>query len=273
VPHDLRVMVVTSALLVMCSPRQTKVVPRDDTDSSSDTDDKIDTDTDTAVEDTQTPIDTGPCANFQGQATPAEIAATPRADTNLEALARSMGTTLVADQVVYDRVVQDVGNIRSQYPDMSSITYFEADDGQVLLIGADSATFANMESGKYPAWDCPNALYEMTSFSVHSFYAQLTFEGSYEMELLGSEYSLLPGVDYAEPNRRVGDGPTICSTEDGPTYHYVFDNAYGDCFSGCIYHDFSYFTTDSQGMVTFHGKWSNSMSVTPPSWVQQYGQC
>src|SRR6187402_2787929 len=51
---------------------------------------------------------------------PAVIASTPRADTNLELLALRLSSGVVAEQAIYDRVVRDVAAIREADPSLST---------------------------------------------------------------------------------------------------------------------------------------------------------
>ena len=60
-------------------------------------------------------------------------------------------------------------------------------------------------------------------------------------------YSTIDGVDYARPDWAVGDGPDIDAAWVQGTWHVVFRNAWGDCPSGCIYRELSFFTvTDAR---------------------------
>src|SRR5262245_17273958 len=58
------------------------------------------------------------CARYTGQASPEEIAATPRQFPDLERLAIKMGGTFTPNPVIYARVVSDVTGIRSSNPQL-----------------------------------------------------------------------------------------------------------------------------------------------------------
>jgi hypothetical protein len=237
--------------------------PDDDTDI-------IDTD---GGDDTSPIVDTsGPCSGFPALATVPEMNSTPRPDNNLERLAIQMDGLFIASQATYDRVERDILGIRNTFPSVGHIEFFEPNDGVTLLMGADSLVLDDMEAGTYEAWDCHNQRYELAT-ETYSFYAKLVFGGNYDMALLAAEYAALPGVDYAEPNGIIGDGPTICGTIDGTMFHYVFDDASGDCFSGCMMHEYRYFTTDSAGAISDQGTWSNTSNTAAPQWVSQFGSC
>jgi hypothetical protein len=211
---------------------------------------------------TTLPVDL--CAGYVGRGTAREIAATPRADVNLEMLALSMTSGLTASQLVYERVVRDVGAIRSAYPAVASIGYFPVHDHQSVIVGFDPPTAADVAEGNYTAWDCANTWYGLQSLNVRASLTQVNLKGIYATPQLATEYGGLPGVRSAEPNYFGGDGPTICGTIDGDTYHYVFDEASGDCPAGCIDHVYSYFTTDAAGSITIRDTWDNSSGAPAP---------
>jgi hypothetical protein len=92
----------------------------------------------------------------------------------------------------------------------------------------------------------------------------------YHIPFLAERYAELPGVEDASEEIRLGDGSTICVTPDEPAWHYVVDQGSGDCPSGCIDHDFSYFVTTEDGAVTPSGSWTSRSGDPTPSWVTQY---
>ena len=63
------------------------------------------------------------------------------------------------------------------------------------------------------------------------------------------EYSAIDGVAYAYPDLPVGDGPDIEAERVDGTWHFVFRKAWGDCPSGCIHSELSFFTV-ADGEVT-----------------------
>ena len=65
-----------------------------------------------------------------------------------------------------------------------------------------------------------------------------------------------------------GAGPTICAARDGDLIHYVFDDASGDCPAGCIHHDYTHYTADADGEVTWSGEWASDDLEPPPEWVE-----
>lgn len=218
----------------------------------------------------------GACGDV-GHGTEAEIAATPRAEPNLELLALSLSDGLTADQAIYERVVRDVGAIREGHPDVADIAYFPPHDGKGLLLTTTSEAADRIEAGDYVAeWDCLNEHYEMQSVMVEPLgmsdaFVLLQLDGLYDLTILAPDYAGLPGVDGAGPNLAGGDGPTICAEIDGETYHYVFDDAGGDCPAGCTTHDYTYFTVAADGTIERVGSWSNDSAEARPDWVDICG--
>ena len=217
----------------------------------------------------------GPCAAYIGQASSAEIQATPRLETNLESLAIAMTGALTAPQAVYDRLLVDIPAIHQQMstiaPNSGTINHLPVDDMTSLMVGFDATHLAEVQAGTYSHWDCPNSWYELQSTSSLGSAIQLNFEGIYNMPLLATEYATLPGVQYAERNWMAGGGSTICGTIDGNTWHIVMVHGYGDCPSGCINRDYYYFTTIPGGAPVYVDSWANSSSNQAPSWQQNYG--
>ena len=60
-------------------------------------------------------------------------------------------------------------------------------------------------------------------------------------------YRAIDGVAYAEPDAALGDGPDIEAAKADGRWHVVFRRAWGDCPSGCIDQELSFFTvTDGE---------------------------
>ncbi len=205
-----------------------------------------------------------------GLGTPAEIAATPRADVNLERLALIRSPGVTASQSIYDRVVEDVGRIRGLYPQVAHIDFFPEDDGKGLLLLVDENTFAAMKAGTYDAWDCLHQYYGLETIDFLVGFVQLSLKGIYDTRLIAAEYAELPGVTDALPATYAGDGPTIClgAKEGEDVWHYVFDDASGDCPAGCTMHDYTYFTTTTTGSVTLVATWRSTDSAPVPTWLE-----
>ena len=190
----------------------------------------------------------------------AEIAATPRADQNLELLALRIAGGIVADQGTYDRVVRDVGAIRELDDRVAGIQYFPQGDGKSIGLAPDAATYTAMHAGQYRAWDCLNQTYVVTDtvfqdakppFEANVY---LTLKGIYDITTVVMQYGALVGVKAFDNGPDGGDGPTICVTRESDVWHYVFDQAGGDCPSGCTEHTYYHFTTTAAGVIASLGE-------------------
>jgi hypothetical protein len=210
--------------------------------------------------------------------TPAELAATPRADVNLELLALKLSPgKIVADQATYDRVVRDVGAIRAMHPELARIPFTSFNDGRRLELTVPIETGLQMQDGTYHAWDCLNDTFGATLPAEYirvgaadEEYVWLTLKGIYANALLAAEYARLPGVTSTTGNALGGDGPTICAAAEGTTWHLVFDGAFGDCPAGCIDHAYRHFTTEPGGTVTELETWTTQDGTPRPAWVTKF---
>ncbi len=190
----------------------------------------------------------------------AEIAATPRADENLELLALRLSGGIVADQATYDRIVRDVSAVRAQDERVATIAYFPQSDGKSIGLSPDQQTDEAMRSGQYQGWNCLNQAYVVTD--THFDDANPPFDANVYLELKGiydiskvvMQYGQLPGVKAFNSGPGGGDGPTICVTRESDIWHYVFDQAGGDCPAGCTEHTYYHFSTNVAGSVTTLGQ-------------------
>ncbi|MBN1606746.1 MAG: hypothetical protein JW940_08935 [Polyangiaceae bacterium] len=210
-------------------------------------------------------------------ATAEELAATPREDPNLEQLAASHSDGIVADQAVYDRVVRDITMIREEAEDISGIDYWPPNDGKTLLLMVDAATFEAMQADSYADWDCLLDSYPVDDIQyeehTHDRYVvQIVLRGIYRLDPIAAQFAELSGVSSALPDFFIGDGPTLCLTPSDSVWHYVFDQASGDCLAGCIAHSYTYFTVSSDGATIERvGSWGTGSASSPaPDWVAEY---
>lgn len=57
-------------------------------------------------------------------------------------------------------------------------------------------------------------------------------------------YGMLEGIEYAEPNAYVGDGPDLNALESEGRWYVVARRAWGDCPAGCINEELLFFIVD-----------------------------
>ncbi len=189
-----------------------------------------------------------------------EIASTPRADENLELLALRLSGGIIADQATYDRVVRDVTAVRARDPHVAAIGYFARGDGKSIGLNPNSATYQVMRSGQYQGWDCLNQTYVVTHKVLvdatlsNEASVFLTLKGIYDISAVVMQYGALPGIKAFDSGAVGGDGPTLCVTREGDLWHYVFDQAGGDCPAGCTEQVYYHYTTTGAGAVTSYGE-------------------
>jgi hypothetical protein len=215
-----------------------------------------------------------------GPVTPEEVAATPRANTQLELLAMHLSKgKVVADQAIYDRLVRDLPAIRAVYPALASYFSMGRSFGSTIMIWPDAVALRQMRNGTYEPWACPNQLYGVTRSNLSGVPGGLTtvtFKGVYNTRLLAAEYARMPGVERAEPDggglpavvtgTSAGNSYKIlCATPEGrDLWHYVFAEliARGGRFA--------HFTVGADGVVNAVGNYEACELGGAPAWVRQY---
>jgi hypothetical protein len=215
---------------------------------------------------------TGPCPAPLGSSE--ELAATPRADVNLESLALSLEPErMTASQSTYDRIVSDVAAIRALTPALADIGYRSGYDGMSLYIQMSNIGAQSMAAGDYTAWDCLNDAYgaeppRLSDLSgTHA--AHLELGGVFNLPLVAELYAELPEVILAEASYALGDGSTLCAVRDGEQYEYAVDRAGGDCPAGCTEHEEHGFASAAPGQVSTLGVWSSLSGDPAPAWVSE----
>lgn len=228
------------------------------------------------------PIDAGECET--SLATVEELSRSPRCwpetdDSSvwgmsrmdrLEALAARVSGRVVADQATYERITRDMASMRALWPQLLFLgEYVVGAEG--ILISADESTLSAMWSGYYEEWDCLNRLFRATdTVRVSRTHLGLSFRGIYDLRLLAGEYQKLPRVTGAFPNSFPGGWGEICVIPGEDEWHYIFDEASGDCPSGCIDHVYHHFVTLQTGEVKRDGRWEYSRDEERPDWFTEY---
>ena len=202
--------------------------------------------------------------------TPAEVAATPRADEDMELLALRLDGGITATQATYERLVRDKAAIQVALPGVD-VQYFPPNEGKSVELRATEPTALAMRDGAYTAWDCLNAFYSVQELHVgylsivDGWYVDVELKGRYDMVRLAELYGKLPGVIEAFPTAQMGDGPTTCVSRSEDTYEYVVDDRGGDCPAGCTETTAYYFVSASVGQVEHIDTW-DGFTATPPTW-------
>lgn len=201
---------------------------------------------------------TDACSSYQGLATREEIASTPRAHTQLEALAIQVDGTFIATQATYDRVVADVEAARGTYPRLAGIKTSYGGYGQnVTVYHTDTETLDAIMDGSFEPTVCADRLYVRTgAWRSIGDMVSLEFKGIYDQDALAAEYARLTGAS-AEPDAGDGDGDQLCVQIDGETWQYRFEDGWGDCASGCIAEHWYWVTSKSSGASLLMDDWGD----------------
>lgn len=212
------------------------------------------------------------CAEYTPQATPAEIASTPRPDEAAELLTLEASGTLVAPGPLYQRVAADMAAIKAQEPFVikKPLTDVPLDH---LRIEFDFEGWTSVVKDKPFSWDCPNKAYG-GSFEINYQwqFANVTFgQKRYRGELLEKEYALLAHVTKVSRELMFQDGPDACLEIEGEQHSYIFDDASGDCPAGCINHTYTGFRSLPGAIPTKLGTYDKQ--GPEPAWFTALSDC
>jgi hypothetical protein len=202
---------------------------------------------------------------------PEDLAATPRADENLEFLALVLEPdAVVVSQATYERVVADVAAIRALVPELAPIEYRPPHDGRSAWISFGSIAVDVWAMGAFSGLDCLNealgATYRPAFDNFDFYYRPVSLRGIHNMPLVAQLYSQLPDIAAGELTGGPGDGPTWCVGRDGSDYEYVIDQAMGGCSSGCQEHEAHHFSSEVAGEATPLEVWRSADGQPPPAW-------
>jgi hypothetical protein len=149
------------------------------------------------------------------------------------------------------QVLEDLAAIRAAYPQLADIRYRRRFSANQIIVGITPEAAEKFRNIQYHALDDLNQTYGVIEIDakLNSLYPHLLlkFNQIYNMPLLAQIYTdaNLEGVRYIEPNYRIGDGPTIIAEPNS----YMFIDAWGDCPSGCIYHEYWKFNIESGRVI------------------------
>jgi hypothetical protein len=203
---------------------------------------------------------------------PEDLAATPRADENLEFLALVLEPdAVVVSQATYERVVADVTAIRALVPELAPIEYRPPHDGRSAWISFGSIAVDVWAMGAFSGLECLNdalgATYSPAFDNFDLYYRQVSLRGIHNMPLVAQLYNQLPDIAAGELTGGPGDGPTWCIGRDGSDYEYVIDWAMGGCSSGwCQEHEAHHFSSEVAGEATPLEIWLSADGEPPPDW-------
>lgn len=212
-----------------------------------------------------------------GQGSAAEIAATPRADSSLEALALVLSNGITARQATYDRLVADVPAIKASFPELRDAEFRPAYDATTLLLTLTPEAAAAARAGTNHAWDCLNSWYDAVEVRVLNplNVAFVHFRGLLRTDRLAPEYLALDGVLAASQNF-IAPPPIppaqldrICAVAEGARFHYLVVTSGGS-------DAYWYLTTAAPGAEPVLEDYFPIFPVLqppPPAWLAMFDSC
>ena len=198
-------------------------------------------------------------ATVDAQASPWESAAA-EARVLVDRILRRQSDELLLDgrqqRTLGHEVKQALSLIRRSHPAMAEISVREGPRLLTLVLGLEGALrdavvgIWDDENASAPpptghaAFDALNA--ELGLWAVQPFPALdavvLYLDERANIAVAIRAYLATEGVAYAEPDAQLGDGSDIEAATVEGRWHFVFRKAWGDCPSGCINQELSFFT-------------------------------
>jgi hypothetical protein len=151
---------------------------------------------------------------------------------------------LTLDQEKYDRIVRDLGLIRTAHPSLADQFHSLAWAPNQMLVSV-----LNPQSADYL---CHNTYYRVTNIQpLFSTWYTLTFAGKVNVPRLAQIYMANASISFAEPNGFVG-GQNYWEPTDlgGGTWRWHIDDGWHDCFDGCDCHREYVIDIDLAGNLT-----------------------
>jgi hypothetical protein len=205
-----------------------------------------------------------------GSGKPVDVAASPRADVSVEALALVIGDRVVAEQALYERLRADLASIRHLDPQLAGEEFHNIWwDTQSLLVDLTQEAYDAVRFGTFHGWDCLNDLYGATVDHVfqYSTTVLLRFEPMLHAHRLGNEYRQLDTVLSTSPNHydwpSAGTQPTpgLCANREGEAIEYFFEGR-----------PWRHYVVPAGGAApVFVGSWDGQ--APQPSWHDRLADC
>lgn len=200
---------------------------------------------------------------------PAALCLSPRRDPEAEWLAIEAGRTFLADQQLYERAHRELADIRARWDAGVSVRARPPFASGLIIQGGDpNALVAD------PSFNCFLRTYRGRATAVPSSFlpwTEVEFEGVLDVRKLIPEVERISRVA-TYTNSLLGDGPDICcSVDDAGVATWIFDDAGGDCPSGCTEHHYTGFSSSPDGTLSHLGTWPEGMPR--PAWFSNARAC
>lgn len=169
---------------------------------------------------------------------------------------------LLLDPAERDRLAGELAavlsSIRDAYPAVADITARPTHAFGELLVGLEPQLFdavselleeqagpVELQTG-YEEFDSLSATLGLSVVSLFSSFhgAVFFFSEHLNVPAAAAAYGMVEGIEYAEPNGYVGDGPDVYAMGSQGRWYVVARHAEGDCPAGCIIEELFYFVVD-----------------------------
>lgn len=210
-----------------------------------------------------------------------DFSVTPRPDGEAELVALQLTGQLLASTSVYNQVRHELKLIRDTWSDSIihvNIVFEPFWRESFIRVRATPETFDSMVAGNYHYWDSLNAYFPLDSISLRSnptigaWSASMHFRGRLNSCRLIDSYAGLPFVESIGTDYKWVDGPVLLPVRVNGKNKYFFRFADGDCYSGCGYSEFHYFSVENDSAI-YHGTYNTYFGTQPrPPWVDSASQ-
>ena len=184
------------------------------------------------------------------------------ADILADRLMRREDDSLLLDAAERSQLAGEIASvlstIRAAYPTTGDVTARETYAFGELLVGLEPQLYqevasllddqtgpVTLETG-YTGFDSLNGSLGLSVVDVFSSSRITIFYFSEYLNIpaVAEAYELVEGIEYAESNAYVGDGPDIDAVNSQGRWYVVLRSAEGDCPAGCIYEELFFFIVD-----------------------------
>ena len=184
------------------------------------------------------------------------------ADVLADRLLRREGDGLLVDAAersdLADEIAPVLSQIREAYPAVADIAVRADYAFGELFLGLEPALFeavmSLLEGQAGPvalrtgnaAFDALNERLGLAAVDVFPRFETVIFYFNEYLNVpaAAAAYTALEGIEYAEPNIYLGDGPDIDAVKSAGRWYVIVRRAWGDCPAGCIGEELLFFIVD-----------------------------
>ena len=179
-----------------------------------------------------------------------------------EQMLQRQSTDVFLDPVDRNRLIDEIRQVleqlRTAYPAMAEISARRSHAPGTLLLGLDSdlwmavteledneneLTTTPTGNVKFDALNAKLGLSDLQIFH-NTGVVLLKFDESINLDAAYRGYQEIPGVQFAELDIHLTDGPNMDLSKVQETWYVIARNAWGDCPSGCIHQKLHFFTVE-----------------------------